>query len=113
MLVPRRIIAVGLGLFYLDVFLRPDAYTSGTYTVLRDIAPLNYLAALLLAGAILLAVTRTWHATAVMVALLGGWAIGLGSAVVTGDSESPAGWVFVAMVAALLYWGIGRTNPEG
>lgn len=36
------------------------------------------------------------------------WTAGLVAAVLAGDSQSPAGWVYQAGVIALLFWGAGR-----
>ena len=94
--------------FFGDIAIRPGAYSSGTFAVLRDLLPLRVWGLALVAGAIAMATTRGPAAVIVTGALLASWASGLLSAVATGDSQSPAGAVWILGVVALLWWGVGR-----
>lgn len=112
MIVPRRIIAGMECVFFADLARRPDDYTSGTYTVLRDAMPLRWWGITIAVLAAVTFATRSIWPLAVMTGALLAWTCGIIAAVVTGDSQSPAGWVFQAGIITLLLWGAGRrTRP--
>jgi xanthine/uracil permease len=104
----RRIIAAMVFVFFADLARHPDDYDSGTYNVLRDVAPLRWWGIALAVLAAVVFATRSLPPLAVMVGGLVAWTAGLVAALFTGDSQSPAGWVFQAGIIALLFWGAGR-----
>lgn len=109
MLVPRRIMAAMVLCFWGHMAAFPHDYTSGTYTVLSDLAPLRWWAiAFVLAGSAML-LTRHLAATVIVGGLMCAWGGGLAAAVATNNSQSPAGLSFIAGYVALLVWGAGRT----
>ena len=108
MIVPRRIIAGMECVFFADLARHPDDYTSGTYTVLADAMPLRCWGLTIAVLAAVTFATRSIWPLALMAGGLVAWTVGLVAAVVTGDSQSPAGWVFQAGIIALLFWGAGR-----
>ena len=105
---PRRIIAGMEGVFFGHLALWPDGYTSGSYTVLRQVAPLRWWGIALTVLAAVVFATRSLPPLAVMAGGLVAWTAGLVAALFTGDSQSPAGWVYQAGIIALLFWGAGR-----
>ena len=112
---PRQIMATMVVAFWGHMAAWPQSYTSGTYAVVTDAAPLRWWAiAFTVSGAVMLATRPSVLAPVVAVgALLCAWLAGLLAASFTGDSQSPAGAVFVAGYVALLFWGAGRNiNPE-
>jgi hypothetical protein len=113
MIVPRRIIAAMVFVFFADLARHPDDYTSGTYTVLRDAAPLRWWGIVLAGLAVAAFFTRSLAPLAVMAGALIAWTLGLVAAVATGDSQSPMGWVYQAGIIALLFWGAGRHPVKG
>ena len=104
----RRIIAAMVFVFFADIARHPDDYTSGTYTVLRQVAPLRWWGIALTVLAAVVFATRSLPPLAVMAGGLVAWTAGLVAALFTGDSQSPAGWVYQAGIIALLFWGAGR-----
>lgn len=113
MIVPRRIIAGMECVFFADIARHPDDYTSGTYNVLRDVAPLRWWGIAIAALAVATVATRSIWPLALMTGTLLAWTVGLVAAVVTGDSQSPAGWVYQAGIIALLFWAAGRHPVKG
>jgi len=105
---PRRIIAGMEFVFFADLARHPDDYTSGTYKAIADAAPLRWWGIALAVLAAVVFATRSLPPLAVMAGGLVAWTGGLVTAVVTGDSQSPAGWVYQAGIIALLFWGAGR-----
>lgn len=109
-LVPRRIIATMTVLFFGDLAIRSEVYTTGSYSVAADLMPLSWWGYILAtAGAVLLVTAGRWPvyvATAIMAA----WCGALLGAVVRGLSPSPMGSVWLIGVVALLVWSTGRDD---
>ena len=110
---PRRIIAAMVLVFFADLARHPDDYTSGTYEVLRDVMPLRWWGIAIAALAAIALLTLSIWPLAAMAGALITWTLGLVAAVATGDSQSPAGWVYQAGIIALLFWGAGRHPVKG
>lgn len=107
-LVPRRIIAAMVVLFFGDMALRADVYTTGSYQVAADVMPLAWWGWLLtVLGAVMLLTAGRW-AVFVMTATLAAWCGALVAAVVRGLSPSPMGSVWLIGVVCLLVWSTGR-----
>ncbi|WCO67860.1 hypothetical protein PO878_03870 [Iamia majanohamensis] len=110
---PRRIIALMIGGFFAGMLLHPEDYTSGTYTVAFDLfRPRLWAAAFVSLAVAMFTLRRPWvtWATIAMVGGIATWSVALLVAAVNGDSESPTGWLYIAGIGALLWWGVRQAE---
>lgn len=111
----RWIVAAGYGAHGAGMALRPDRYTSGSYAVLVDLAPMRWwgLAFVAVAALCALPVVPRTVATVALTGHTATWAAGLGAAAwVTHEGESLTGPVVWLMVLALILHSAAQPEPR-
>jgi hypothetical protein len=112
---PHNPVIFGVGAIVYGLVLlcaSPSDFRSPTFDLQFDVLPRQTWGLLFIAAGILAAVWPRWETAALLTATIGGWAIGLVRAVVTGVSTGPGGWVpwtmvIVALIASYVRHGVG------
>lgn len=107
-LVPRRIIATMVVLFFGDLALRADHYITPSYQVAAEFMPLTWWGTLIAACGIVMLATHGRWPVYVATAAMAAWCGALVSAVLQGLSPSPMGSVWLIGVVVLLVWSTGQ-----
>lgn len=109
-LFPRRVIATMMIVFFGDLALRSDMYTTGSYRVPDEIMPLKWWGIILLAAGLVMVVTKGKWPIYIATTIFAAWCGALVEAVVLGYSPSPAGSAWLIGVVVLLVWSAGRNE---
>lgn len=101
----RLIVGIGFGIYTALLLCTPDdLWTSGTYTVAWELGPRWVWAVGFGVVALSAAVPRVpqWLAGALLAGHCAAWAGVLFAPVVTGDAQSPAAWIWPAMLCGFV-----------
>lgn len=103
-----RIIAAGMLTNGAGLLLLPGRYTTGSFAVLKQVAPLRaWGAAWIIAGVLTMVSRRPW-AMFIAIGTSASFTVGYAAAVATGQTQAPTTWVPSAVITALLLWRTGQ-----
>jgi hypothetical protein len=105
---PRWITGTALTVYGLGLLVFGDQYTAPGFHIVFELAPKWVWGALFVVAGVLMVWRRTPATIAVAATVLGTWAIGLGIAVITGDSQSATAFVWPLCLTVHMVSGTGK-----
>lgn len=105
---PYVIVASWMAVNGLGFLLVPQRYTTGSFAVLKDVAPLRWWGAAWLIAAVCALMPHRWWAAFMAIGTSAAFTVGYAGAVVTHQTQAPTTWASSAAITALMIWRTGK-----